>query len=194
MIKTSKFALPLLVLILILTGCGDKYEGTLSWEVNDFSFTDQDGEKVSQNSLIGKFWVADFIFTNCETVCPPMTANMARLQNKLKEAGLDDVELVSFSIDPERDTKAALKEFGKAHGASFDNWHFLTGYKFRTIKELSIKSFKSPIEAIEEGKQYMHGTSFFLISPEGNVIERYKGTKTKAMDKIVKDIKKLRKS
>ena len=189
MIKIGKLALPLLFLILILTACGDKYEGELSWEVNDFSFSDQDGEKITQNSLEGKFWVADFIFTNCVTVCPPMTANMARLQDKLKEAGLDKVELVSFSIDPERDTKEALKEFGKAHGASFENWHFLTGYDFKTIKELSIKSFKSPVEAVEEGEQYMHGTSFFLVSPEGNVIERYKGTKIEAMDKIIDDIK-----
>lgn len=192
MIKRATLVLPLLFFILILTGCGNKYEGELSWEVNDFTFTDQDGSKVSQNSLKGKFWVADFIFTNCQTVCPPMTANMARLQNKLKEAGLDNVELVSFSIDPENDTKQALKEFGKAHGASFDNWHFLTGYEFQTIKELSIKSFRSPIEAIEEGEQYMHGTSFFLISPEGNAIERYKGTQVKSMDKIVKDIKELK--
>lgn len=189
MMKVGKFILPLLFLILVLTACGDKYEGDFSWEVNDFSFTDQNGEKISQNGLEGRFWVADFIFTNCKTVCPPMTANMARLQNKLEEAGLKDVELVSFSIDPERDTKEALKEFGKAHGASFDNWHFLTGYDFQTIKELSIKSFKSPVEAIEEGKQYMHGTSFFLISPEGNAIKRYKGTKANAMDEIVKDIK-----
>lgn len=192
MIKRATLVLPLLFFILILTGCGNKYEGELSWEVNDFTFTDQDGSEVSQNSLEGKFWVADFIFTNCQTVCPPMTANMARLQNKLKEAGLDNVELVSFSIDPKNDTKQALKEFGKAHGASFDNWHFLTGYEFQTIKELSIKSFRSPIEAIEEGGQYMHGTSFFLISPEGNAIERYKGTQVKNMDKIVKDIKELK--
>lgn len=190
--KKAILALSLLFCILILTSCGDTYQGELSWGVNDFTFTDQDGEKISQKGLEGKFWVADFIFTNCETVCPPMTANMAILQDKLKEAGLDDVELVSFSIDPERDTKKALKEFGKAHGASFDNWHFLTGYDFQTIKELSIKSFKSPIEAIEEGEQYMHGTSFFLISPEGNAIERYKGTQANSMDKIVKDIKELK--
>lgn len=192
MSKKVKIALPLLILVLILTACGDKYEGDFSWGVNDFTFTDQDGDKVSNTDLDGKFWVADFVFTNCETVCPPMTANMARLQDKLKKAGLDDVELISFSIDPERDTKKALKEFGKAHGASFDNWHFLTGYEFKTIKELSIKSFKSPVEAIEEGEQYMHGTSFFLISPEGNAIKRYKGIQAAEMDKILKDIKAMK--
>lgn len=51
-----------------------------------------------------KVWVADFIFTSCETVCPPMTANMEKLQNMLQKEGIKDVEFVSFSVDPEVDT------------------------------------------------------------------------------------------
>lgn len=187
-----KTAFPLLVLVIILSACGDKYEGDFSWEVDDFAFTNQDGEKVSKSNLEEKFWVADFIFTSCETVCPPMTANMARLQEKLKEAGLDDVQLVSFSIDPEHDTPAALKEFGKARGASFDNWDFLTGYDFQTIKELSIKSFHSALEKISDSDQFMHSTSFFLISPEGNAIKRYTGTQAAEMEKIIEDIKEMK--
>ncbi|ASK63652.1 cytochrome c oxidase assembly protein [Virgibacillus phasianinus] len=192
MLRIGKLAIPLLMFVLILSACGDKYEGDFSYEVQDFSFTNQDGEKVSKSSLEGKFWVADFVFTNCETVCPPMTANMAKLQDKLNEAELDDVQLVSFSVDPDRDTKSALKEFGKSHGASFDNWHFLTGYEFQTIKEFSIKSFKSALEKVKDSDQLMHGTSFFLVSPEGNAIKRYSGIKAAEMDKIVKDIKEMK--
>ncbi|MFZ3579675.1 SCO family protein [Virgibacillus sp. DJP39] len=187
-----KAAFSLLILALILTACGDKYKGDFSWEVNDFSFSDQDGETISNSDLEGNFWVADFIFTSCETVCPPMTSNMARLQEKLKEAELDEVQLVSFSIDPEHDTKEKLKEYGKVRGATFDNWHFLTGYEFGAIKELSIKSFKSAVEKVPDTDQFMHGTSFFLVSPEGNVIKRYSGTKAADMEQIVEDIKKMK--
>ncbi|ASN05922.1 SCO family protein [Virgibacillus necropolis] len=192
MVKRIKLAFPIVMLVLILTACGEEFEGNITSDVQDFAFTNQDGEKVTQNSLEGNFWVANFIFTNCDTVCPPMTANMARLQEKLKEAGLEDVQLVSFSIDPERDTKAALKEFGKAHGASFDNWHFLTGYDFQTVKELSIKSFKSALEELPDSDQFMHGTRFFLVSPEGTAINYYTGTEAAEMDKIVEDIKKIK--
>ncbi|WP_430786258.1 SCO family protein [Virgibacillus flavescens] len=191
MYKKIQLMLPLLMVVIMLAACGDKYEGDFSYKVNDFSFTNQDGKRISNSDLEGNFWVADFIFTNCETVCPPMTANMARLQENLKEAGLEDVKLVSFSVDPDNDTKADLKEFGKAHGASFENWHFLTGYEFKTIKELSIKSFHLPIEKVADSDQFMHGTSFMLISPEGNAINRYTGTQAENMEKIVKDIKEM---
>ena len=188
MLKRYKLAMPLFFLLLVLTACGEEYEGDFSYEVQDFSFTNQDGETVAKSDLDGKFWVADFIFTNCETVCPPMTSNMAKLQNQLTEAGLDDVHLVSFSVDPENDTPEALKEYGESRDAAFGNWDFLTGYEFDEIKEFSIKSFKSPVELDPNSDQVMHVTSFFLVSPEGNAIKRYTGTMPAEIEKIVADI------
>lgn len=188
MLRKHKLVLPLFFLLLILSACGDEYEGDFSYEVQDFSYTNQDGETVNKSDLDDKFWVANFIFTKCETVCPPMTSNMSKLQDQLSEAGLDDVQLVSFSVDPENDTPEALKEYGKSRDASFDNWDFLTGYEFDDIKEFSINSFKSPVEIIADSDQVMHVTSFFLVSPEGNAIKRYTGTMPAEMEKIVADI------
>ncbi|PAV28779.1 cytochrome c oxidase assembly protein [Virgibacillus profundi] len=188
MLKKYKIVLPFFVLLLILSACGDEYEGDFSYEVQDFSYTNQDGEEVSKSELDGNFWVANFIFTNCETVCPPMTSNMAKLQTQLDEAGLDDVRLVSFSVDPENDTPEALKEYGESRNASFDNWDFLTGYEFDEIKKFSINSFKSPLELLPDSDQVMHVTSFFLVSPEGNAIKRYTGTMAAEMEKIVQDL------
>ncbi|OZU90478.1 cytochrome c oxidase assembly protein [Virgibacillus indicus] len=188
MLRRHKLVLPLFFLLLILSACGDEYEGDFSYEVQDFSYTNQDGETVNKSDLDDKFWVANFIFTNCETVCPPMTSNMSKLQDQLAEAGLNDVQLVSFSVDPENDTPEALKEYGKSREASFDNWDFLTGYEFDDIKEFSINSFKSPVEPIADSDQVMHVTSFFLVSPEGNAIKRYTGTMPAEMEKIVADI------
>ncbi|MFD1037129.1 SCO family protein [Virgibacillus byunsanensis] len=181
-----------LLLIVMLSACGEKYEGDFKYEVQDFSYTNQDGETINKsNDLDGKFWVADFIFTNCDTVCPPMTANMARLQTQLNEAGLDDVQLVSFSADPENDTQEALKQFGEEHQASFDNWDFLTGYEFDEIKEFSVKSFKSPLEEIADSDQLLHSVRFFLVSPEGNAIKMYDGRKPAEMELIVEDIQNM---
>lgn len=186
-----KIALPL-ILVILLSACGEKYEGDFSLEVQDFTFTNQDGQQVSKSDLEGKFWVADFIFTNCSTVCPPMTSNMAKLQEQLKKAGLEeDVQLVSFSVDPKNDTPKALKSYAKARGGTFENWDLLTGYEFQTIKELSIKSFKSAVEKPANSNQVMHATSFFIVTPEGNAIKRYDGREHANMKKIVEAIKSM---
>ncbi|WP_099157916.1 SCO family protein [Virgibacillus ndiopensis] len=186
-----KLAFTLIVIAFVLSACGDKYEGDLSYEVNDFSYTNQNGESVSKSELDGKFWIADFIYTSCKTECPPMTYNMQKLQQQLKEADLEDVQLVSFSVDPETDTPEVLKAYGESRGINFANWNFLTGYDIKTIKEFSIKSFKTPLEKTDEG-DFMHGINFFLVSPEGNAIEQYNGMERENMEKIVEDIKKLK--
>lgn len=188
-----KLLLPLLLFVFILSACGEKeYEGNISFEINDFTFTDQTGEKISKSDLKGNFWVADFIFTNCTTVCPPMTSNMVKLQNQLKEAGLENVQLVSFSVDPKNDTPKELKNYVTSRGGSLDNWHLLTGYDFETIKEFSIKSFKSMLEKAPNSDQVLHSTSFFLVSPGGKAIMKYDGRKTENMEKIVEDIKSMK--
>lgn len=102
----------LLLSIVLLAACGKTIPDAKNWPVDDFTFTDQNGQSFGLSDLKGKVWVADFIFTNCETVCPPMTANMAKLQDMVKEEGLD-VEFVSFSVDPEVDTPEKLKEYAK---------------------------------------------------------------------------------
>ncbi|UFU00868.1 SCO family protein [Radiobacillus kanasensis] len=176
-----------ILMIVLLVGCGNNYEGDFSYEVQSFSFENQDGETITKEQLEGKFWVADMIFTNCQTVCPPMTANMARLQQKLKEADLE-VELISFSVDPENDTKEILKEYAAERGGTFKNWSLLTGYSFDTIKEFSIKSFKAPVEKVADSDQRIHTYYFYLVTPEGNAIKRYDGRKAAEMDQIVQDI------
>lgn len=175
---------------MLLTACGTKYQGDFSYKVQPFEFTNQDGKTVTKQDLEGEFWVADMIFTNCETVCPPMTSNMARLQEKMKKADLD-VNLVSFSIDPENDSPDKLKKYAKERGANFTNWDLLTDYSFNTIKELSIKSFKAPLEKLEDSNQRLHSSNFYLVTPEGNAIKKYDGTKAANMDKIIEDIKKM---
>src|SRR5690625_4705059 len=179
-------------IIIFLASCGGKtYNGDFSFEIGDFTFTNQDGEQISKQDLEGNFWVASFIFTNCETVCPPMTANKAYLQQHLKDEGLEDIALVSFSVDPERDSPEVLKEYGEERGIQFDgNVHFLTGYEYTDIKEFSREYFKSDLAQEPDSDQISHTVSFFIVSPEGDAITRFDGTQRVAMEEIVDFIKK----
>lgn len=169
--------------VLLLSACHKE-------TVADFSFTDQDNETFSLEDLKGKYWLADFIFTNCTTVCLPMTANMKYLQDEIKARGLD-VHLVSFSVDPDYDTPEVLQQYAKSYEADLTSWSFLTGYDFDTIREFSIKSFRSMVqEPVDGDDQVIHGTQFFLVNPKGEIIERYDGVQSSEMDNILSDLEK----
>lgn len=158
-------------------------------KMESFSFTDQNDEDFGLDDLEGKWWIADLVFTNCTTVCLPMTTNMSSLQDTLAEQDID-AELVSFSVDPENDTPEVLKEYAAEYDADESNWHFLTGYDFETIQDISMDTFMQPLQEAPEGDdQVSHGTRFFLIDPEGNVVKHYKGQEAGNMENIAADLK-----
>ncbi|MDE0467193.1 MAG: SCO family protein [Candidatus Poribacteria bacterium] len=153
--------------------------------VPDFSLTDQRGEMLGLSDMKGKIWVADFIFTNCPTICPAMTQEMARLQS---EFVADPVYFVSFSVDPERDTSAVLSRYAKAYGADERRWHFLTGDKGH-IYQLAEDGFS--LAAGHNGTELLHSTRFVLVAPDGNIYGYYDSRSKPALLRLRRDIKML---
>jgi protein SCO1 len=187
-----KWAAIFLACILILTGCGQgKIKDPVNWDVSNFEYTDQNGETLGLEDLKGKVWVADFIFTNCPDVCPPMTANMAKLQQMAKDEEIENIQFVSFSVDPVADTPEKLKAYGDMFSADYSNWHFLTGYKQADIEKLAMESFKTWVKKPQEGETIIHGTDFYIVGPEGKVLKYYTGLNEIPFEDIIKDIKTL---
>ena len=93
----------------------------------DFALTSQDGAEVTLASLRGKVVAVAFIYTWCPDVCPMLTDKMARVQDELGPDFGTKVAFVSITVDPERDTPEALKEYAEAFDANFAGWSFLTG-------------------------------------------------------------------
>lgn len=188
--RKISIGLCLIVMMMVFSACGGKESipDKLDWKVQDFKATNVDGKTVTLDDLKGEVWIADFNFTNCTTVCPPMASNMANLQEKLKK---DDVpvQFVTFTVDPDRDKPKVRKKFIKERGGEFSNWYFLGGYSFDDIKDFSESSFKSALAKPPEGSdQFAHGTSFFLINQEGTIVKRYKGLDVPE-DKVEKHVK-----
>lgn len=181
----------MLATVLLFTACaGSGLKNELNWEVKNFSAIDQDGETVTLDDLKGDVWLTSFIFTHCVTVCPPMTANMAELQQELLAEDID-VPIISFSVDPERDTPDVLTAYGEQFEADFSTWKFLTGYTFEDIQQLSEESFKALVEWEPDSDQVMHGTSFYLVNQSGVVVKSYSGLEP-PYEEILSDIKKIR--
>lgn len=185
--QKNKWFFTVLLFSLLLAGCGQEIKDPLNWEIEDFTFTNQENEDISLNDLKGKVWLADFVFTNCTTVCLPMMANMTDLQAQMKEEGLD-VEIVSFSVDPETDTPEVLKSYAENYGADLSTWNLLTGYTPEKIDEFSINNFKVPARKPENDDQVIHGTYFYLVDKNGTVMKDYNGINPPA-EEIIADAK-----
>ncbi len=109
----------------------------------DFSLTDCTQRNVTRADLLGSVWIANFIYTHCTDTCPLQTARMAALQRDFaEERGL---RFLSITVDPKRDTPAALAVYAARYGADRDRWWFLTGDK-QTIYALIQEGFRLSVE------------------------------------------------
>lgn len=166
----------------------------LNWQVPSFTYTNQDGETLGLRDLQGKVWLTDFIFTRCPNICPPMTANMLKIQKELKQAGVE-AEIVSFSVDPEYDQPDKLKEFAENYGVDLSSWHFVTGYSFDEIQKMVKDTFKGVVSR-QEGPSpdvpvlVNHPSQFYLVDQNGKVVKFYDGLGPD-VKQVVKDIKSL---
>jgi protein SCO1 len=154
-----------------------------------FHFTDQNGAPFGPETLHGKAWVADFIFTRCPTVCPLMTERLAAVEPRLGQK----VDLVSLSVDPDYDTPERLRAFAKEHGAATPRWHFLTGDS-KDVQRAVTDGFK--ISLSKEGPNddflsIVHGVHAVLVDADGHIRGYYDSTDPEAMERLVRDAHRL---
>jgi protein SCO1/2 len=156
-------------------------------EVPEFSLIDHHGQEINLEKLKGSVFVADFFFTSCAGICPRMTEQMTRVQEAFKDE--QRVKLVSFTVDPERDSVWVLSEYAKGWGAIDGKWFFITGEK-KKIYELARKGFKLPVEEGDGGpNDFIHSDRFVLVDSKGRIRGYYSGTDPEDVDKLIKDVK-----
>lgn len=174
--------------MLLLTGCTTSREIPNYSAVPDFSLTERSNRPITRKDLAGKIWVADFIFTHCAGICPTMSTNMAKLQERLPK----EVMLVSFSVDPANDTPEVLTEYAKRYNADPERWLFLTG-DAEGLRKLSIDGFKLALDPTSgtEAEPITHSSRFALVDRQGNLRGYYGMEDADTLDRIVADVKRL---
>ncbi|MBI4309865.1 MAG: DUF420 domain-containing protein [Candidatus Omnitrophica bacterium] len=148
--------------------------------VKDFKLKDQHGKDITLADFKGKLWVADLIFTTCSGICPMMSKNMLGLHQAF--AHLNDVRMVSISVNPENDTPQVLSGYAKKYGEG-KNWIFLTGPRAE-IQKLAVESFK-----MGDMKEIVfHSALFVLIDRRGQIRGYYDGTDEDRLAQLYKDL------
>jgi protein SCO1/2 len=149
-----------------------------------FQLTNQTGQPFGSAQLAGKIWIADFIYTTCPGPCPMISGRMSELQKPLEKS---DVHLVSFSVDPKKDTPAVLSDYARKLQAEPGRWDFLTG-PTSAIYKLSHDGFKL---AVSDGSDVqglpVHSTRMVLVDRRGQIRGYYDATEAEAITKVLAD-------
>jgi len=152
--------------------------------VPNFQLTNQNNQPFGSRQLSGKIWIADFIFTSCPGPCPMVSSRMGELQRPLEKT---DVHLVSFSVDPEKDTPDVLRGYAEKLKAQPARWDFLTGSK-STIYDLSKNGFKLAVsDGSGEAGAPVHSTRIVLVDRHGEIRGYYEATAADAVTKLLAD-------
>jgi cytochrome oxidase Cu insertion factor (SCO1/SenC/PrrC family) len=152
--------------------------------VPSFQLTNQNGQSFGSAQLTGKIWIADFIYTTCPGPCPMISGRMSELQKPLEKT---DVHLVSFSVDPEKDTPEVLRGYAEKLQAELGRWDFLTGPK-SAIYRLSHDGFKLAVADASDAQGLpVHSTRMVLVDRNGQIRGYYDATEPEAITKLLAD-------
>lgn len=203
--------LPTILYLLFVYGKGEQHFAHLPFvtytDVNGvihnrkapaFGFVNQDSTTVTDKDLEGKVYLVDFFFTSCPSICPIMTANMMKVQERFVH--YDDFMSLSFTVDPRRDTPRVLKEYADQRLIDTKKWHFLTGEQ-DSLYAVAYQYLSSAMEdSLAEGG-FLHTEYFVLVDKDGflrsrddeqgNVIGVYDGTNAQHIRDLIDDIKVL---
>jgi protein SCO1 len=160
-------------------------------QVGSFSLINHLGDTITEKDFEGKIYVVDFFFTTCQTICPKMTTQMKRVQDAYLED--EEVKLLSHTVTPEIDSVAALREYAKQVGVNATRWLLATGDP-KEIYTLARKSYFALVTAPDESDdEFVHTENFVLIDKDKRLRGFYDGTSTKDVDRLINDIKILKK-
>jgi len=161
-------------------------------QIPEFNFKDQEGNTISNKTVNGKIYIANFFFTSCRGICPKMTSNMYLLQEAFK---LDTTILfLSHSVTPDIDSIAVLKKYAIENKVNSKQWHLLTGAK-KDIYALAKQQYFAgdTIGYYQTGNEFLHTENFILVDQKQRIRGVYNGTLLVEIERIKEDIAILKK-
>jgi protein SCO1 len=210
--KTPKNIFLLFFALILFTSCGGdkKIEGekkmllpvigekrmdangkdTLYHTVGNFSFTNQYGETITEKTVDGKIYVADFFFATCQSICPVMSKRMGDVQAACKND--NEVLILSHTVNPMNDSVSVLNEYGQRYGAVKGKWHLLTGDK-KKIYEIAKNGYL--VNALQDDgtpEGFLHSELFLLIDKQKRIRGMYDGTDSSQVNGLIRDIQLLK--
>ena len=168
----------------------DEANQKITHHVADFSFCDQTGAVVTQQTVAGKIQVANFFFTACPSVCPKMTNLLRAVQDTFRHE--PRLVLLSFSVTPWLDSVPRLRHYAEAKGIRSSQWHLLTGNR-NQLYILARRSYfaEEAIGFTRDSTEFLHTEHVILTDPTRRIRGIYNGTQPQEIDQLIADIRVL---
>jgi len=156
--------------------------------IPSFSLVEQTGRKLTRADLEGRPWFADFVYTNCHGSCPTLSAEMAKLARRLEGRA----RLVSFSVDPARDTPETLTAYADRFGAKTERWLFVGG-DVEAMRRLIREGFRlavadAPADAGEPAGAITHSEKIVLVDASSRIRRYYDGGDGQWIEDALRDL------
>ncbi|MBM3427323.1 MAG: SCO family protein [Bacteroidetes bacterium] len=154
-----------------------------------YGWKNQNGEPFDFKKIEGKIFVAEFFFSQCKSICPIMTSQMARVQDEITQNQWQSkVSLLSHTVDPLHDQPDVLQAYAKSHGADFSIWTFVNADT--NVYQLAQKGYllsAFPSDSADGG--FFHTDQLTLVDEHFRIRGYYDGTSTERVDQLIKDLK-----
>ena len=159
-------------------------------KIGYFEATDQNTKKITLNDLRGKVHITNFIFTQCNSICPTMTNNLKTVADAYQDES--QFALLSFSVTPWMDSIPALRSFAQSYGIKTKNWHLLTGEK-KEIYRLARRSYfaEKDLGFTKDSSEFLHTEHVVLVDPNLRLRGIYNATLKTDILQLNKDIAQL---
>lgn len=150
-------------------------------------FTNQLGKSFSTENIENKVVIANFFFTRCPSICPPMRIELIKISETFKNE--DDFMIVSHTIDPENDTVDVLKNYGDATEIPSNKWQFVLSSEEHTREQADL--YMTNFKPNEDGTDFYHSSYVALVDRKQKIRGFYNILVLEEVERMIMDIKSL---
>lgn len=157
-------------------------------QIADFTFFNQDGQTVTQESIAGKVYVANFFFSTCPGVCPKMTNNLHLVQDEFLSD--ERVRILSHTVMPWVDSVAQLSSYAKRNQIKAETWDLVTGTK-NDLYNLARNSYFADEgfgKTLTTEEDFLHTEKLILIDQNRHIRGVYNGILALDTKRLIADI------
>ena len=149
-------------------------------------FKNQLNDEFSNAKVDNKVFIANFFFTRCPSICPPMRQQLIGIANDIEN---EDFIMISHTIDPVYDIPEILKEYAEATGIPAEKWQFLTASD--SVAKKMAEQYKTNFKPNEDGTDFYHSSYVALMDKDARIRGFYDLLKPKEVELLKEDIESL---